>query len=527
MTLSKFQRYLLSILTGVLLIVSFPFTGSLTPLIFIALVPLLLVEHFLFNKNYKSGKVFIHAYLSFLIYNIGTTWWIWNADPYGAIMAFVLNTLLMATTFWFYHILKKRSHNKFGLLLFVAIWLSFEFFHYHWELSWPWLTFGNVFSIQTSWIQWYEFTGVLGGSLWVLLGNVLIARVIIQKSFNKIKINPRKIAFIALVVIIPIAVSFAIFGRTKIIGKKTEVVVTQPNIDPYLKYQSLSPEEQLYRIIHLANKGITPRTKMVLAPETAIPFSFDEAEVDQFIGYRILRDSMIYWNDVQLFIGASTERKFDTKHSLASRPIINSKQFVEYYNTGILMSPNMSPDFSHKSKLVLGVEKIPFSKWLPFLESWSLDLGGTTGTLGVEKHPKNIQSGFFEFTPSICYESIYGEYTARQTRLGSQAIFIITNDGWWGDTPGYKQHFSFARLRAIENRKDVARSANTGMSGFINQLGQVVKSSDYWVMDVLRHTISLNSKQTFYMKMGDYLGRLAVLITIVLALLALFRFKKS
>src|SRR5690606_18143444 len=112
--------------------------------------------------------------------------------------------------------------------------------------------------------------------------------------------------------------------------------------------------------------------------------------------------------------------------------------------------------------------------------------------LGVEAEPKNIRRGKFQFTPSICYESVYGEHTARQTRLGSQAIIVITNDGWWGNTPGYKQHFSFSRLRAIENRKSVARSANTGTSGFIDQRGNVVAATEYWKIEGLKGHLYLN-----------------------------------
>ena len=158
--------------------VSFPYTGSLTPLVFVSWIPLLLLEDYISRKNYRSGKIFLHAYITFLVYNIGTTWWIWNASLNGAIGAFVLNALLMAFAFFAYHLTKKYVGKKEGYLSLFFFWIAFEYLHYHWELSWPWLSLGNTFSIVPSWVQWYSYTGTLGGTFWILLLNVLGFRII-------------------------------------------------------------------------------------------------------------------------------------------------------------------------------------------------------------------------------------------------------------------------------------------------------------------------------------------------------------
>lgn len=525
MRLTRVQRYLFSILSGVLMVLSFPYTGSLTPLIFFAWIPLLLVEDTISSQRYKSWKVFIQSYLTFLVYNIGATWWIWNADPNGAIMAFLLNSLLMALAFLLFHFIKKRLGNKIGYASFFTVWIGFEFLHYHWELSWPWLTMGNVFSITPSWIQWYEYTGVLGGSLWVLGVNFLIFRIVknyFSAAQNR-RLNPKAIAIPMVVFLLPLSMSLWVYSVAEDEGIAAEVVAIQPNIDPYQKFTTIGPAQQLYRIADIADNAITNRTRLVIAPETAIPVSFDEAVINYDPGYEILKERMQNWDNTQLFIGASTERRFEKKVSRAAKKDpYGGTGFVEFYNSSLLMGNEMNPVIIHKSKLVLGAEKVPFSHWLPFLEEMSIDLGGTSGTLGVEPHPKNITQGHFPFTPSICYESIYGEFTARQTRLGSKAIIIITNDGWWGDTPGYKQHFSFARLRAIENRKSVARSANTGTSGFINQRGDVVQSSKWWTITALKENVFLNERKTVYMKTGDILGRIAFVSSIVILLFAVF-----
>jgi apolipoprotein N-acyltransferase len=193
-----------------------------------------------------------------------------------------------------------------------------------------------------------------------------------------------------------------------------------------------------------------------------------------------------------------------------------------------LLLHDTQASFYHKSKLVLGVEKLPFSDWFPFLEELSIENGGTSGTLGIADEPEVLRTDAFSFAPLICYESIYGEFNAEQCAKGAEAIVIITNDGWWRDTPGYKQHASFARLRAIENRKYVARSANTGISCFINSRGDVLQKTPWWQPAVLSGTIGLSAETTFYSRNGDLLGRSAMIAAAITLLFSVFKtFRKK
>jgi len=522
---SKLYRYVLSLLSAILLVLAFPYTGSLPWLSFFAWIPLLFIEQEVYQKKYRSGIVFVHSYLTFLFYNIGTTWWIVRADFAGGILAFVFNALLMACTFQLFHWIKRKKGDKIGSFAFIFVWLSFEFLHYRWELSHPWLTLGNVFSIAPKWVQWYEYTGVLGGSLWILTVNILLFRcvkMVIVAIKNRTAMNRKKIAIPFIVVLLPLLLSLWMYEKYEQRGIQTELLVVQPNIDPYQKFSTISPIEQINLIVDLAEQKRTANTKLILAPETAMPISIDEDRILDDIGYRMLSNQIRTWVGTDVLIGAATERTFKTKQSRASKWDQSIQRYVEYYNSSVIIGQTENPEILHKSKLVLGAEKVPFSHFFPSMENWSIDMGGTTGTLGIEPRPKNSHSGTFPFTASICYESIYGEFTAQQTKLGSQAIFVITNDGWWGDTPGYKQHFSFARLRAIENRKSIARSANTGISGFINQRGDIIQQSEWWKTDVLKNIIFRNHTRTIYMRIGDLIGRIACLGAIVCFVYALF-----
>ena len=156
-----------------------------------------------------------------------------------------------------------------------------------------------------------------------------------------------------------------------------------------------------------------------------------------------------------------------------------------------------------------------------------MNMGGTTGTLGIEKFAKTFERKGIKFASLVCYESIYGDWVASFVRNGAEVLFIITNDGWWRDTPGYRQHFQFARLRAVENRRSLARSANTGSSGFINQRGDVIQKSEYDVQLALRESINLNNELTPYSVHGDMTGRISWLATVLILILAGARFLRK
>jgi len=512
---SRLLRWIFSILTGILLVISFPKTGSLFPLAFVAWIPLLLVEQ-TYDHGRKSWGIFAQSYLAFFIYNIGTTWWIYYASKGGALMAFFANSLLMAITFVIYHKLKRKLGKKWMLLLFLTTWISFEFLHYHWELSWPWLTIGNTLASVPSLAQWFSITGVLGGSVWILTVNVLLTLLLI-KGINKPIHLSKRVRFVVILILAPMLVSVCVYFGKSTKGTPFEVVVLQPNIDPYNEKFASSNEEQLEEILSMADKEVTQNTALVVAPETALypnPTSYSdlviEDELVQKVFYHKIMERRAKWHNASFLIGSSTYRFFPDKNSAASSFNEYLGMYEENYNSSILFHDHRIPEIVHKSKLVLGVEKIPFISTLPFMENFAIQMGGGSGTLGTESEPKVMTSKGVKFSPIVCYESIYGGFMAKQARQGSKFLAIITNDGWWRNTPGYKQHFLFAGLRAIESNKWVVRSANTGTSGIINNRGEVVFATAWWVKDAFKSVIQLNNSKTIYNYWGDFLGYFAL-----------------
>ena len=305
-----------------------------------------------------------------------------------------------------------------------------------------------------------------------------------------------------------------------------EVVLVQPNIDPYNeKFGGMTSLDQVRKILDLAEDQITPNTKFVVAPETAVPDALSEDKLEGSQEYQLLEEFAQKHPQISIVIGATTYHFFseDEPIPLTARTANGGAKY-EVYNTALLVRKDSIPEFYHKSKLVPGVEMMPFPGFFMHFQDLAFNLGGTTGSLGRQK----VRDVFYHqdgtvVAPVVCYESIYGEFVGDYVKNGAEAIFIITNDGWWGDTPGYKQHLAYARLRAVEQRRSVARSANTGISATINQRGDVIAQSQWWEPAVIRDTIKVNKEQTPYAKNGDVIARTSLLFSGLLLLMAVGR----
>ncbi|MFC2111204.1 apolipoprotein N-acyltransferase, partial [Bacteroidota bacterium] len=465
------------------------------------------------------------------IFNVLTTYWIKNSTYFGFIMAILVNTVFISTMFTIFHLSKRSLKNKSsGLLIFILFWLAFEYLHFRWEINWPWLTTGNVFAFYPKWIQWYEYTGVLGGSLWVLIINTLVYKLV-QNIINKE--NKKRIIVTSFTIfvlfLIPLLISYNIFNNYIEKEDPYTVVVVQPNIDPYNeKYGGIAYDKQIKLMLELAEQETDENTDLVVFPESAIQEpSLWERELEHSYSMDSIRKFLDKYPNIDIIMGSSTYKRIleGEDKTYEARQYGESNIWYYAYNTAMFMDTSKSIQLYHKSKLVLGVERMPLPKTLGFLKDFALDMGGTVGTLAADKErtPFVSSKNSLNVGTTICYESLYGEFCNGFVKNGANLLCIITNDGWWGNTAGHRQHYSFAPLRAIETRRSIARSANTGTSVFVNQRGEVFQPTDYWVKDVIKHNINANSKITFYVVYGDYIGRVSCFVAILLLLFAISR----
>ena len=527
MNFQKKHLYLLSLLSGLLLSAGWPMYGF-PFLLFVGFVPLLFIIDQLDARpeKYHRFSSFQFSYAAFFVWNALTTWWIWNSTIFGAVMAVLVNSLFFAVVFMVFH-LSRRSffRQSDAIYLLIVYWIAFEYFHLDWDLSWPWLNLGNAFAMYTPWVQWYEYTGTLGGTLWILLINIffyqLIKNILQNDSRRKLIVQVAKTTFL---IIIPLIISWAMYHSYEEKGAVAEVIVTQPNLDPWTDQFTLPSRTMIAMNLKLADSLITPETHFVVAPESAIQEDLWHATIGQSRAVKQIRGFIDRHPQVSVVIGASTYRLFAEGEPLTptARKFGDVDKYYEAFNSTLFINKNEPVQLYHKSKLVPGPEKMPFQRILSPLQNLAFDLGGTVGSLGYSSRREVFSSADGKFTVPgiICYESIYGEFTAEFVKNGANLIFIITNDGWWGNTAGHRQHFAYARLRAIETRRDIARSANTGISGFIDQRGDIVQASEYWQPAVLRAQLHANNDITFYTRYGDYLGRISGFLAIFMVLIA-------
>jgi apolipoprotein N-acyltransferase len=516
------NNFILSSLTGLLLSAAW-FNNNTTLLIFVAFVPLL----FVIQNNYPQKNLLLHCFWAMLLFNSLTTWWIWNSTAIGALFAIVANSWLMCLPFWLFIKLHKTIPTlKFFVL--VGFWMLFEWIHLNWQLSWPWLTLGNVFANKTILIQWYEFTGVAGGTLWIWIMNILIFQFINSYKTNSRKKIITKGLVILTIFIIPTIFSVLLKFHMVTPPPQKNIVIVQPNIDPYQKFGFISPAEQVNKLIALTKNSIDSNTALIVWPETALSGNVDISLVQQANLYQQIFEFVQQHPSATILTGIETYKVLGPNSESVYAQKSAEGIYYESYNAATTISANKNLHYHIKSKLVPGVETLP--TFLNILAPVFEKFGGTTGGYAKDDaiHVLYSKDSTYKIAPIICYESIYGEYITEFIKNGANIIAIITNDGWWGNTPGYKQHLSYAKLRAIETRRCIARSANTGVSAFINQYGDIQENLGWAKEGSIKYNLPTKERLTFYTIYGDYLYKAAALLSLLIFIYFMaIKFKKK
>lgn len=542
----------LTVLSSALLSVPFlvPGTGWLS---LIAFVPLLWAEDLATGDDIK-GFCRWH-YLCFVLWNAATTFWVCNATVGGGVFAILANAFQMSLIFGLFRWSRKRLHGALPYIFLAFAWIAWE----RWyltsaQISWPWLVLGNAFARTTGWIQWYEYTGTLGGSLLVWAANLSVFGILESlaggrwATFNPKAKSAALLGTLALFVAPPLVSGFL---KPESCDETLDVVIAQPNIDPYNKFGGMTQEEQ--NELLLSQFGDIPDSVPVLlvAPET---FTGDVVTNDPSSSPSVRRFTSFLAEhpNANLLVGASsrTYLKRALKPSHTARRAGNGV-WMESHNSALMLDAFSSPEIFHKSKLVVGVEMTPYPAVFCKVDDW---LGGVmgrcigqgeTGPLHFNEYvagssvSDSLAAGdavipdgpaadvsVSETIPvgcAVCYESVYGEYCTRYVRNGARLLTVITNDAWWGDTPGYRQHLAYSCLRAIETRRWIARSANTGISAIIDPSGKVVSHTSWWEPAVLKGKVGLNDRRTFFVIHGDFIGRLSTLMAVLILLATIVR----
>lgn len=539
--INKDKKTFFSVLAaGIFYGVAFP-PMNLFFLIFFSFIILLDVN--LKCRNLK--QVIFRTYSVFFISGLIAVSWIAlsgmreNADRFliagGVFVIFVYPLFFIPSLIILYYLNKNFLSLKIKniqLLLFPFLWTGFEYTQTLGQINFPWLFAGNSMTYNLSKIQYAEFTGVFGVSFWICLLSVMMYFLFSNLALKHLKLISMKSLILILIIILIYFLPDlynSVSVRNYSVNEKIRIGIVQPNVNPWKKWTGRQLD-----LIYFYKEQITqlhskhPEIKLIILPETALPYYFREKYFEErFEILKNLCDSI----NVPLLIGTPDLEIYDDQQSAPpdAKVMKNSGMKYDTYNSAVLFEPSINKDDFQKHrkiKLVIGSERMPYQESLPFLDNlieWGVGISnwqiGKDTTLFV-------LPGEIKFNTAICYESVYPGFFADFVRKGADFSVIITNDGWWGKFFGTYQHNRFAVFRAIENRRWIARCANTGISDFIDPEGNYFEETSIDEVSNIVFDAGLIKEKTFYTINGDLFAKTCLYSGIIIFVLSFFFRKK-
>ena len=496
------NKWLISITAGILLGLSFPPIN----LSFLSFPAFILFFH-LSAKCDSYKELAYYSYAGFVVWNLIGTYWLMMASLGAGIAAILANSVLMTLPLCLAKFYSRKSSSPLLLaLLQTAAWVSYEFLHHQWDLSWTWLSIGNAWANYIGIIQYISATGHLGITFWVVLTSAL------TYQFIKYRKQEFALAAIGIFLIFPLW-SFLLYeteNESATAENLTHVAIIQPNHDSYQDYGGMSGlREVVDSLFVLTERTITPETELIIWPENAIDgFIYANGRTASRIA-----DSARAWNK-NFVVGTGLYKTYSEDTDILYRGTTRSGEPYNVFNAALFVNAEGQISDYEKANLVPIVERIPFVETLRAIDLFNWVNWGRIAGFGKGSWPDMIETDTFSTPGLVCYDSVYPSWIREFVKENASFITIITNDGWWGDTSGHHQHFAYARLRAIEFERWIARSANNGISGIIAPNGAIINKTDYWVRTGFTGSVQNLTTQTLYTRFGNWLSWLCLLLSI-------------
>lgn len=477
-------------------------------------------------------RTFAYAYVFFLTWQLGVNYWLfytgWNLDDpamrvagfISGLAANVANPVVMSLPVLGWLFVRRRLGFRWGWAAFVPLYEGFEEFHFNWDLTWSWTTLGNAFATWPGYVQYIEFTGVLGASAFALgLGLGLLAMGQRARTGQAVPVRlwGAWLGAAVLPLLLWPALTYPGRGCYQPAGYLNTRVV-QPNIDPYEeKFGGMTGAQQVQELMRLSTQPgpafVPDSLHLVVMPETGVPGRILEHEIDHYPLLQPLIAATQRYPRMHLLAGIISVKLYPegVVPQSASARCGPGLPCFDVYNAAAFVGPQQPTQVYRKSRLVPFSERPPFMGFFKLLKNWNLDLGGGLGAFGIPDtlNIVHMRTGT-GVGPIICYESIFPGYVRQVVQAGAGVLCIITNDGWWKDTHGYRQHAAFARLRAIETRRAIARAANTGQSCFVSATGELTQPTAWWQEAIIEERLPVLTGHTLYVRLGDWLGNLCL-----------------
>ena len=512
--------FFLPLLSGLLLGISFPTWPSihLEPLAWIALVPLLIS----LEREERFGPFFRKSWMAMLLFCIITLWWVSLATLVGGILTVFVQSLFSTVPLLALYFFRKKVGFRRALLALPFVWTGWEWAYMQQDFSLGWLTFGNSQANLLWMVQYADVTGVWGVSFWLVSFNVLALSLFRAKT--PFVLRAGIVMVITLMIALPLLYARQIFQNTspKATSPEVRVALVQPNIDPHEKWAGLGPVQTLSRLYSLTGEAVSEeRPELIIWPETAIPFYIRLPENRPYMNS--VRRMVERWSTPLLTGFPDEEPRYP--NSRGNDAVAASGVEYAAYNASMLLCPTGNPvQIYRKMRLVPFGERVPYSDYFPWLEKLSFSMSG------ISSWEKGREATIMRFTSRdgrpvsmaniICYESIFPGQVSQFVRRGAQFLTLVTNDGWYGTSYGPWQHAAIGRLRCIENRRAMARCANTGVTLFYDTCGRSYAETSWWQPSVLTASVPLENGITFYTAHPDVVPFTCLGVSGLLALVA-------
>ncbi len=500
-----FRTYLPALLTGVALMLSFP-KFDYSWLAFFALVPLLVVL-----RKADSWKAVRLGLFAGLVFYFGTLYWVYHSIYfYGGVslalslgtafmLSLVLSFFVAAFAFFFS---RTISHTSLPASLIAPLfWVVLEFLRNYLFTGFPWNLLAYSQTGFLPLIQIADITGVYGVSFLVVAVNGVIADIFISRSRRmEMPLFTLAPTLAGYVVVFLLVISSLIYGLVRLgedrRGKLIRVSIVQGNIEQDVKWNPLYQRMVINTYRDLTKKAMEDSPDLVVWPESSMPFlySLDTERREDLLALQ--REI-----DKPLLLGVIDRREDE----------VEGEYF--YTNSAALIDRGKTVMLYDKTHLVPFGEYVPLRKIFFFINKLVPDLGEYRP--GKDNKRGAIAQG--EFATLICYEIIFPNLVRKYFKdKGGDFMVNITNDAWFGRTPGPFQHFEMAIFRAVENRKPLVRAANTGISGVISSNGEVMSTTDLFERKILTQEFFTDPTRTFYSRFGDIFIYLCTIFTIII-----------
>ena len=445
-----------------------------TIFIFVAFVPFF----YLLEKEQKHKEILIYIFI--LFWNIIVVFWLCEIHILKGLETFFMNSLVMCVPIWVVLRLKKRFSFIPVVGLLLPLWLIVEYLHHHWFLGFPWLTLGNVFGQTPKYVQWYTYTGVLGGSVWVLCGNYLIFRVIqtpIPKSLSpagkgtlKTKYN---FIFVGLLTIfVPALFSLFLLEKTKnTYPKPPNIIFMQTSWDNKV----LTDNEKVAQIIQLITPLLTQETEYILLPEAVFSQVIWASEIKQTVLYLKMKNILQKYPNLKIIFGATLQKVVPKNINALYLDKLNL--FYEKYNVAIQIDNTENIQIKYKEIFVPIDECVPF--WLRFVpfesEFLSVPAQNNHSLSSFSNKINNKNQEEQRVFLGICYEMINSFFVNKYIKQEDKAILMLSSEGFMKTTSiGRQQYLNICRLRSIETQKYIIKSSYKGIACVISPQGELL-----------------------------------------------------